>query len=66
MIYVEFEGDFESEDEMLGVLQDVVSRLIVDPDTGEVMGFLSDDDLDSEINVKVPEHIVDWAKKEPQ
>lgn len=65
MIYVEFDGDFGS-DEMLDVLQTVVSRLIIDIETGELMGLLGDDDLDSTITVKVPDHIIAWVKKEPQ
>ena len=66
MLYIEFDNEFDSEDEMFDALRSVVSRLIIDPETGEIMGLLGDEDMDSDITVKVPDHIVDWAKKEPQ
>ena len=65
MIYVEFEGEFE-EQEALGILQEVIQRLIVDPETGEIIGLADGDDYeDSDVTVKVPDHIIEWAKKEP-
>lgn len=67
MIYVEFEGEFD-EQEALGILEEVVNRLIIDPETGEILGMLDGDgdDMDSDVTVKVPDHIIEWAKKEPQ
>lgn len=65
MLFVELHGDFETEEEVLEAIQELVSRLVVD-ESGEVIGVLDEDDLDSEVTVKVPEHIIAWAKKEPQ